>query len=326
MTDKNKPVISEQENSAEAVKDPALFKEPPRVKKRFNLIWPLLMAVCLYMLWPKSGIEGIAVVKADRLAQLGLTSSGILEGVFHKEGDVVNQGDLLAKFRNPDLEKQYAEKKAALEILNHDLTLLKKKKDFQVKEKQRKNLLAENGAIGLVELDIADLALSQIEEEIVIKGKEISSLGGETAFLKQCIDSLELKAPFAGILMNDPQNRVGNFLKAGDFVLELVDPSSFYLQMSIGEKDIERLGVGNQIDARFHAFPNKTYSGKISRLAPKTEDEVEKVFKIRHVIPVKISLDEFPASAKYEMRAGVIIKPKAVTKARPGKSLGGALS
>ncbi|MDP2643560.1 MAG: efflux RND transporter periplasmic adaptor subunit [Desulfobacterales bacterium] len=308
MTDKTKTAIKDRE-ALGATEEPSLFfKERPRPRKRFKAALVVSIIAMAWAFWPKGGIEGVAVLKAERIAQLGLTSSGILEAIFFKEGDSVSNGDLLARFRNPDLEKEYAGKKVALDILTHEVTRLQKKKEFLVKEKQRKTLLFENGAIGLVELELTDLDLGQTVEEIAMKEKKRTSQEEELTFLKSRVESLELKAPFSGVLLNDPRQRIGNFLRGGDFILELVDPSSFYLELPVNEKEVDRLSIGNRVGARFHAFPTKTISGKISRLGPKTEEEVEKVFKIRHVIPVEIHLDEIPTAAKYGMRAWVRIK------------------
>ena len=308
MSDKQMNEKNDKEQNPNA-QEPSLFEEKTagggKWKTRVFLF--ALVAVIGVVFWPKGQIKGEALVQAERFARIGLTSSGILKELVHKKGDVVQKGELLVRFENPELSRKFEERKLALEILNHDKTRLEKQLEFLAKDKDRKNILFENGVIGRLQFEKASLDYEQAEEGLAMRLKEIESAEGEVRFLKERVESLELKAPFDGMLLTDPGITIGNLLKEGDFVLEFVDPKSFFLETLVSEKDVEKVRLGSGVKVRFRAFSWKTYSGEVTQVGPRTTEEVEKVFNVKYVIPCEIKLSELPANVKYGMRAWVKI-------------------
>ena len=151
--------------------------------------------------------------------------------------------------------------------------------------------------------------LEELEQTVSIKAKEMESAEAEIGFLKTQVEALELKAPFDGILLTDPSEQVGSPLKEGEFVLEFADPDTYFLEMLILENMIPKVSLGDPVKAKFNAFHGKTFSGEVIRIAPRARDEVEKVFKIKHVVACAIRLKEMPSDIKYGMRAEAEIAP-----------------
>lgn len=290
--------------------EPDLFKKKP---ERGSRKWTFVVLIAIFfavLLFREGNIEAEGVLKAKRFVKLGLTTSGILKELSSKTGDMVRQGDCLARFENPDLLQRLEEKRAALEILGHEKVRLAKRKEFLERGKQRKAILFENGAIGLVHVELLDLKLTQVTEELAMKEKEYESLQAENAYLKGKVESLELKAPFSGVLLSDQNEQIGNFFKEGDFVLELADSESFYLELFIADKDINKVKVGDPVEIRFRCDPRKSYGGTVSRIGPEIQQRTEKVFEIRHVVFCEIALSEIPFQARYGIRAHAKILPK----------------
>lgn len=321
MSDKQTNDKSDKDQN-QNTQEPSLFEEKTAGggKWKTRLFFIAFFVIAGLVFWPKASIKGEGLVQAERFARIGLTSSGILKELIHKKGDTVQKGELLVRFENPELSRKFEERKLTLEILNHDKTRLEKQVEFLAKDKDRKNILFENGVIGRLQFDKASLDYVQAEEELSMRKKEIESVEGEVKFLKERVESLELRAPFSGMLLTDPGITIGNLLKEGDFVLEFADPNSFFLEILISEKEIERVAAGSAAKARFRAFSWKTYSGEIADVGPRTTEEVEKVFNVKHVIPCKVKLDEFPANAKYGMRAWITVSGKRRTNLKPAAS------
>ena len=321
MSDKQTNEKNDKEQNQNA-QEPSLFEEKTagggKWKTRIFLF--ALMAVIGLVFWPKGQIKGEALVQAERFTRIGLTSSGILKELVHKKGDVVQKGELLVRFENPELARKFEERSLALEILNHDKTRLQKQVEFLAKDKDRKNILFENGVIGRLQFEKASLDYEQAEEGFAMRLKEIESAEGEVRFLKERVESLELKAPFDGMLLTDPGITIGNLLKEGDFVLEFVDPKSFFLETLVSEKEVERVRPGSPVKVRFRAFSWKTYSGEVTSVGPRTTEEVEKVFQVKHVIPCEIKLNELPVNTKYGMRAWVKIGGSRSSRPKPQPS------
>lgn len=300
-TEKNEHISNEE---------PKLFeeKEPKKGIGKGKLAFIVFVSLAVFFLWPRGVMKGEAILQAGKFAKLGLTSSGVLKELLHEKGERVKAGDLIARFENTELLKLSSQQTLLLERLREKKALLEEKVRFYEKEKERSRILYENSVIGRALLEGAALQATSASKELLVLEKEIASAEKESEYLKSRVEALELKAPFDGILLTDPSDHVGSPIKEGEFVLEIADPETYFLEFLVPEKDVERIRVGDKVKARFRAFPWKNYSGEVVRIAPRTTEEIEKVFKVKHVIPSEIKLHETPPNLKYGMRALIRIQ------------------
>jgi len=302
---------TQKKEKKETLPEPNLFEEPAKKKGKLGLfLLPFFLAAIFFVFWgPKGAIEGEALLKSDQMVQVGVVTPGVLRELLHKKGDEVKQGEILARFENKDISEALSEKELQLEVLNHKKTQLLKKQEFSKKDKDRKTLLFENGVIGYVKVDEAELDLNHASEDAAALDKEIESFQKEILFLKDKLKTLEITAPFSGVILNDSSEKTGNYFKEGEKVFDFVDPSTFYLEVNVLEKEIEKIKIGDSAKVVFRATPDRNYTGQVVKIGPETEKEIEKVFKVKHVVPVAIKLSEVLSHARYGMHAWVQIKP-----------------
>lgn len=292
--------------------DPALFvDEPPKKKKgrlrKFFFIFLVIAAVGFFFN-REPLIQGEAIFKSKSLLQLGPTQSGVLQEVFYRDGDIAEKGEALARLENSELTKTLQEKELSLEILIHDQARLRGKKELLQKRMNGTTLLFENGAISRFDFEALGIELVHLAEELSIREREIEMAKREVYYLKGKLEHLVIKAPYRGLIIKDPTYRVGNLIKEGEALFELADPSDFYVELPVKESEVRKLRIGSQADVSFYAFPSETYQGKIIRIGSKTEEKVEKVFKVEHVVLTEIKLTKIPEMARYGMRAFVKFK------------------
>lgn len=292
-------------------REPRLFQEKTGKKKKAKLgFFVFVLIIGGYFLFSQRGVEGEGVLQAEKFLKVSFANSGVLSELLHEKGERVKKGDLIARFTNSELTRQYSQQTFLLEKLKTAEDILKEKVKFFRREKERKRILLENQIISLADFEKGSLDLTDAEKELSIHEKEIQSVEEDAAYLRDKVDSLKLKAPMDGILLTDPGIHIGSPVKEGEFVLELADPRSYFLEILISEKDIEKIQIGSLAELRFHAIPNKKFSGKIVWISPRTIDEIDRVFKIRHVVACKIELNQLSSDMKYGMRASVVIKTK----------------
>lgn len=304
---------SNEPNKDEKGAEPKLFFEDAPEKKKAKkkrIALLALLAITVYFFWPRAAVQGEGVLQAEKFARLGLTSSGVLKELLRVKGEHLKKGDLIAKFENPELLKRFEQARYEVEKLEAEKVIVNEKLKHLDKEKERMRILFENGAAGKIRLDNAEFEFSKTTQEFVMLEKRISSAKRELEFLEDEIKSLELKAPFDGVLLTDPSDTIGSPVQKGEFVLEIADPDTYFIEILIPEELVEKIRVGSRVKAKFHSFSGKTYKGRVVRLAPRTTQEVEKVFKIRHVVPCEIKLDEFPENLRYGMHASIKIHSK----------------
>ncbi len=301
-----------QPRAPQNAEEPALFFEEPKPPKKGKgiFIFLILGGIALFFILGRPVvIQGEGTLKAKKFVRVDLAQPGILKEILHKEGDSVAAGEILADLTNPEVSKELQEKKLALEILAHDQKLLEQKRDFFANDLKRKNVLLENGAATRSEVEALELELGQITEQLAIKQKETESLQNEISFLKSREEALHIKAPLRGIIVSDPTLSLGNYLKSGDILFELADPASFYLEFPVLEKTVEKLNTGEQALIRFQAYPAKSFTGTVTSIGTRTQNEVEKVFKVRHIVLCEITLDQMPPTPRFGMHATVRLKP-----------------
>ncbi|MFH0983941.1 MAG: HlyD family efflux transporter periplasmic adaptor subunit [Candidatus Omnitrophota bacterium] len=300
---------SEKMRENAPTEEPMLFEEKAEKKNAGwrRLVWMAGLCAGVFFFWPRGGIQGDAVLQASKFVKLEVTSPGILKELHYEKGASVKKGAVIARFENPQIVRNLEEKEQSLEIASHDKVRLQNRTEFLQKEKERMGILYENGAVGRDTCEKADFELLDVREELAGKEQEIKSLEGEIRFLKERIEALVLKAPFDGVLLNDPKDRLGGFFREGDLVLEMADPQSYFLELLALEKDVKKIKAGNKVRARFYAYPKRWITGEVVRVAPRTIEQVEKVFKVRRVISCEIELSDLPPDVRYGMLASVRI-------------------
>ena len=309
MTDAKAPGKMQGNVPAE---EPMLFEEKPEKKSTgwWRLVWIAGLCVAVLFFWPKGEIRGDAVLQAAKFVRLEVVSPGILKELLYGKGASVKKGTIIARFENPEVTRTLEEKKQSLEIANHEKIRLQNREGFLQKEKERIAILYENGAVGRDTCEKADFELLDAREELAGKEQEIKSFEGEILFLKERIEALVLKAPFDGVLLNDPKDHLGGYFKEGDLVFEVADPESYFLELLVPEKQVKEIKVGNKVQASFYAYPERRIIGEVVRVAPRTIEQVEKVFKVRRVVSCEIKLLNLSPDVRYGMQASVRIDTK----------------
>lgn len=300
--------------------EPNLFEETqePKPKRTRTFITILAIgSIALFFFWPKYEVKGTAILQAERFTKINLTGTGILKEVLYEKRTFVKKGDLLARFENHELKKELINKALKLLILHHEKSSLQNEIEFLTKEKSRKQILLENNALSVALYEKTSLDLSKASEEMAICENQIKSTESELQYLKTKEEALELKAPFDGVLLEDPKESIGNAFKEGDSVFEISDPSTYFLEITVPEKDAAKVSIGNKVTAYFDAFPWQKVTGEIVNIGSRAHLEIEKVFKVRNVVTFEIRIDEAPPDLKHGMQAKITIKTT-----NKGRSLG----
>lgn len=308
-TESAKDTKSAEKAKENTAQEPALFMEKQEQKHKGWrwVIWIIGISTVVFFLWPKGVIKGDAVLQASKFVRLDVSSPGILRDLFYEKGAYVKKGTVIARFENPDITKTLEEKKERFQTAIHEKARLESRLELLQKEKGRVSVLYENGAASAALLEKADFEVRDTDEALAGKKQEIESLQIEIRLLEQRIEAFTVKAPFDGLLLGDPKDRLGGFFKEGDLLLEMADPTSYFLEVLVLEKDIKKIALGDKVKARFYVSPRTEITGEVTRVAPRIIEQVEKVFKVRRVIPCEITLKNIPPNIRYGMQASVSI-------------------
>ena len=123
------------------------------------------------------------------------------------------------------------------------------------------------------QVDQAQAALNDLKAGPTQQALSVSMASVEQAQATLDLDKLKLAdavitAPFAGVV-NAVSIVPGQVIASGT-AIELVDDSSYHIDINVGEADVSKLAIGQEVDITFDAVPTATVTGKLTFIASKS--------------------------------------------------------
>jgi membrane fusion protein (multidrug efflux system) len=231
--------------------------------------------------------------------------SGKIEKVVVKEGQQVNEGDVLfeidpvpfrlavaqAKATLDQAHTTYDNLKANIKIYGDMLDLAQQGVDLKRRDVDRKTSLAKSNFGSQLDLDNAANALVTSSAQAQFLKQQLSSsktqlLGDPDLPLEQFppyaqakaaldqaernLDHTVMRAPMAGIATQVEQIQLGRFVAAGTPVFSVIDTSNPWVDANPKESDFTYVEVGQPVSIDVDAFPDHVFKGTIGSLSPGT--------------------------------------------------------
>lgn len=212
-------------------------------------------------------------IEACRRAGISPRLGGQIAIMPVKEGDVVEQGQVLMEFWNEDLAAQAklaeSEVKATEAKAEQTCTLAEVvKREAQRLKKLRAQDLASEEAIDKAEGTArAQKAACTAARSAV----DVSKASLDVALA--ALDQTRLKAPFPGVVA-EVNGEVGEFVTPSPVgiptppAVDLMDISCLYVSAPIDEVDAPQIRVGMPAKISLDAFSGQVFSGQVRRVAP----------------------------------------------------------
>lgn len=299
--------------------EPNLIEEKKIVKTGKKRPWKRITIITLFLL----GLAGFGIYKfllssypkaqgkarAAKEVFLESRDEGILKEVYVTNTGRVKKDEKLFEIENDDNEICLLETAQRKDSLEQSLKFREKEKEDAAKKIERARILYENGVIGKGEYEGVQLNQEKILTDYAEMNYEFDQLGEKQQILKKEKENLLIKAPFDGIFLGEVNSKKGNYFNKGEFLGLLFDPSEFYFEALFDEKDVAKVKIGDHAQISFNAFAG-VYNGAVSEIDEKAKTIVEKVYKERNIVRVKIKLDNFPEGLKPFMKGKVRIIPQ----------------
>ncbi|HMO02261.1 MAG TPA: efflux RND transporter periplasmic adaptor subunit [Oligoflexia bacterium] len=186
--------------------------------------------------WPQQ-ISTIGFLSAINGAMLTTENSGVVSKINSPSGALVKEGEVLIEL-NTSSEKA-------------DLARASARLDWAIKNYNRAKNLKANNAASQQALEDADYELR------AAKAQEDS--------LKSIIEKKRIVAPYSGILGVIRVN-LGQYIKAGDEIVYLLNPTKLKLNFQIPQRFIELAQIGNEISFTVDSYPEKVFQAKVAAI------------------------------------------------------------
>lgn len=236
-------------------------------------------------------VQSSGKTKADKSAELKFQTSGKLTWVGVKEGDTVTAYQAIAGLDLREVQK----------------TLDKALRDYS----SERNDFEEMWRVTYNGVQNPNTALTDTAKRILEKNQwDLDKAVLDVELKHLAVEYATLITPIAGIVAHIDTPVPGVNITPASAVFEIVDPSSLVFQANIDEVDIGSLAMGQVARIALDAFPQASFSGKVSYISYISETSAGGAT----VFPVKIAFDE-PQKLRIGLNGDVSIETAAVPDA-----------
>lgn len=193
-------------------------------------------------------LDAVGSLRAANGADLATEVAGLVTDVDLRSGQDVKKGELLVQLRDGDEVAQLQQLQANAQLSK--LTL----------ERARRQLAAQ--AISQADFDTAQAdykaRLAAVAQQQVVIAKK------------------QLRAPFngrAGIITISP----GDYLAAGTKVVTVQQLDPLFVDFNVPQGELARLKVGQAVRLHLDAWPDRSFSGRLSAINPKVDTSTRNV-------------------------------------------------
>lgn len=192
--------------------------------------------------------------EALRDVTMAAERAGRVEAIGPVEGDMVEEGEIVARIDMVKAEADLLKARSAYELA--------KKQTSRRKELRGKNLLSQE------ELDQSNTGLESATSDLTQAQVNY--------------DQGLIKSPIRGRI-NDLAVDPGEYVNVGQTVAEIVDVSRIRININVPELDVRYLSVGQRVEVSVDAYPSESWPGEVDFVAYKA-DEGTKTFPTRVVV------------------------------------------
>jgi len=269
-----------------------------------------------------STVFGIGTVEARYSYRLGPIAAGRVKQVLADVGDKVLAGQTLATMDAVDLDARIQSAGLAAERASASIATAAATLKLAQSENRRTASLADRALVSRSSADASQQQADVAQSALDVASKEQRRLQAEQQVLRQQQDNLVLAAPVAGIVTTR-EAEPGTTVVAGQPVLTLADPKSYWVKIRIDQSQALGLQAGQPASITLRSAPQQPLAGKLVRIEPLSDSITEErlvdiAFTQR---PAALSLGELAeASIQTGQKADALVVPNAAIQHHNGQT------
>ena len=230
------------------------------------------------------GPENVTIVRAEQIrsgpavsgslaplksATIRAEMSAAVMQTFAEPGQSVRAGQALAQLDATVLRDQSLSARSAV-------TTAQSSYDIARRDLTRSETLEKAGAI-------AEREVERARNAVLGAQTQLSTARAQLANIQKALDKASVQAPFSGVV-SQRQVNAGDVVSPGTALYTIVDPGSMQLEASVPAEQLGQVRVGMPVDFRVNGYPNRAFTGRITRVNP-TADPTTRQVKITAAIP-----------------------------------------
>ncbi|MEQ7799908.1 efflux RND transporter periplasmic adaptor subunit [Pedobacter sp. ASV1-7] len=199
----------------------------------------------------------------QNMVSVSVPLGGYLKSTDMLQGTQVRKGQLLAVMEDP----QYIQ-------LQQDYLSTKNKLAYAGKEYSRQRELNISKAASDKVLQMAEMDFRTLNIEYKALAEKLRLIGIEPAKLTEnnISRAIRIYSPINGYVSKVNVN-IGKYVLPSDILFELVNPNNIHLNLTVFEKDLNKIKIGQEVVVYSNSSPDKKYSTKVKLVSRSLGDE-----------------------------------------------------
>jgi RND family efflux transporter MFP subunit len=229
-------------------------------------------------------------VVAQRRASVSSKGTGRLEWLGVQEGQMVKEGDIIARLENRDVAAQREQAAAQVQAARANLAQGQAElQDAQAALNRAQDLAKQNFISGSA-LDTAEARYNKSRAQIDTLKAQIGVAEANLRVAGVAFDQTLIRAPFTGIVLTKSAN-VGDIVTpfssasgTTGAVVTMADMETLEVEADVSESSIAKIKVAQPAEIQLDAFPDLRLLGEVSRIVPTVDrSKATLLVKVRFV-------------------------------------------
>jgi membrane fusion protein, heavy metal efflux system len=213
-------------------------------------------------------VTGVVAPDIARTVPVISIATGRVVNIKARLGDTVKKGQLLMQVQSADIASAFSDYRKAVadeQLANTQL--------------ERAKLLYGKGAISQNDLQTSENAENKAQVDVETSREHLRVLGVGTEHPSGVVD---IYAPISGVITDQQVTNAGGIqgLAATANPFTISDLSSVWILCDVYENDLASVHVGETADIKLAAYPDKSFTGKISNIGAVLDPNIRTV-KVR---------------------------------------------
>ncbi len=212
-------------------------------------------------------------IRARRRSQLSAEVGGRVVEILHREGDRVEQGQVLIRLNDATPRAQLALSEEGLRVAEASANQACVERDRARRELARKRSLAEQEIVSEDVLDALESAYAGAKASCNSLRAEADRARASIASAQVELDKFAVRAPFTGVIA-EQDVELGEWitpsppLLTSPTVVDIIDLESLYVSAPMDEVDSAKIQVEQLAKVTVDSHPGQQFPGRVVRVAP----------------------------------------------------------
>lgn len=221
-------------------------------------------------------VNGEIMMNQDNESKVGSIIPGRVKKIYVKEGSFVSAGQTLAVIENPDLinvQVDYINAKNEFEF---------SKQEYERQQKLNSDNIGSKKNFAEIESNYKRSLANYKTLEEKLTSYKISKSRFDNIYTDTVADlqrNYSITAPISGNVVSR-MITIGQYVEPSTDMFHIVNTTTVFVDLSIFEKDLARIKVGQKVSVEAGSNPDKTYDGKVSFIN-KVFDDKNRTVKVR---------------------------------------------